>query len=254
VLVIGESSYNYYGYSYTYEFFIGAGSYMSSYGYAYYNADRLWYTYSSPYYSYTSEGTTFSQVGNYLYLDMDRTEADYTWSQTYPTYGCYSPEYASPIYTSAVGAYSGTSDSHCGYYAGTYPYEYDVWSVTPSSGQTVTVSVDTVADTTAFSPYMWILDEDECTLGWVSDSFDCSYAPSWGSCPSMEFVADAETYKIIIGSFGSCAGTTADYEILVDADSDPTLTLVADGVTNEWTGTAGPATTTFIDLDGEVIP
>jgi hypothetical protein len=254
-LEIGADLYTYNGATYGLEYFRVVGRYTSpenatSYGYP------LWYDYSHHYgESHASTDSTFTQVGNYVYLDMDRTRPDYTWLPTYPTYGCYSPEYAqAPIYTSAVGAYSDTGDSHCGYATGTYLEQYDVWSVTPASGQTVTISVDTVAAATAFDPYFWILDQDECTLGSADDSFTCSYPPSSGSCPSMEFIADAETYKIIVGSYGACTGTTADYEIRVDAPSDPTLTPVADNTVNELIHTAGLVTSTFIDLDGEIIP
>ena len=157
------------------------------------------------------------------------------------------------MYSSAAGQYSGSSDSNCGT-TSWYGYdEVDVWEVTPSAGETLTVSVDTVASATAFDPNMWVNDSDSCTVGGADDSFTCTYQPAAFSCPSLQFTTDAETYSIVVGSLGSCNGSTAEYVLLVDAPSDPGLTLAQDNL--ELAPTVTTTTTiTTVDLDGTLVP
>ena len=69
----------------------------------------------------------------------------------------------------------------------------------------------------------------------------------------MQFVADAETYNVIVGSYGSCTGTAAEYALLVDAPSDPSLALVQDNYAPSSTTTTRTSTLS-IDLDGTLVP
>ena len=49
------------------------------------------------------------------------------------------------------------------------------------------------------------------------------------SCPSYRFLATkGEKYFVIVASNGSCAGATGEYEIVLDAPSDPSLSLTDD--------------------------
>ena len=226
-------------------------TYYPGYGTGYDTAYN-WYRYAGAYGTYSSADTTWAWTGNYIYWDVNSTETDTDYSYPYPLYDCYSTETGTEVTSSASGVYSGVSDSSCtAYYYGTY--EVDVWAITPSAGETLTVSVDTVATATAFDPRLWVNDSDSCTVGAADDSFVCTYQPAAYDCPSLEFVADAETYSIMVESLGSCNGTTAEYALLVDAPSDPGLTLTNDNVS--VTGTSTTTTTvTSLDLDGTLVP
>lgn len=90
----------------------------------------------------------------------------------------------------------------------------DVWEVELTAGDLFLATVDTVAADTAFDPYFLINGPDTCTEGIADDSFDCTFTPTDYSCPSAKLDVDADgTYQIIVGSYGSCTGETADYEI-----------------------------------------
>jgi hypothetical protein len=95
----------------------------------------------------------------------------------------------------------------------------------------VTIAIDTVSYATMFDPSVTVTDSATCQLGTVGNSFSCSYVPVSGvaSCPSYRlFTTKGEQYDVLVSSNGYCAGATGEYEIVVDAASDPSLTLAAD--------------------------
>ena len=101
-----------------------------------------------------------------------------------------------------------------------------------TSGDTVSVTLDTVSDASTFDPTMWINDGASCTFLEADDSFDCAFPPPSGyQCPSGQFTASSDgTYQVVVRSAGDCDGSSGDYALSVDAASDPTLTLVADDI------------------------
>ena len=251
-----NTSGSYSGTPFTLDAFRARGQETYTYGgstYTTYDTSYHWYDYTGSAGAYTSPYATWAWTGNAVYWDLNQTNTDTAYTYPYPSYDCTSTETATTTSASAAGLYSGSSDSNCGT-SSWYGYdEVDVWQVTPSVGETLTVSVDTVATATAFDPYMWVNDSDSCTVGGADDSFTCTYQPAAYDCPSLQFTADAETYSIVVGSLGSCNGTTAEYTLLVDAASDPSLAQTQDNL--ELTPTVQTTTTvTSIDLDGTLVP
>jgi hypothetical protein len=81
-----------------------------------------------------------------------------------------------------------------------------------------------------------------CNLGggfpsYADDNYACTYAPDLWECPSYKVTLDPkETYYVMVLSMGTCSGDYGDYQITVDTDGDPSLTLVNDDM-NAWTTT-----------------
>lgn len=104
----------------------------------------------------------------------------------------------------------------------------DVWTVEATAGAQVVVGADTVADGTAFDPQMYVNGPDGCTILIADDSFECTFPPPSYRCPAAGFTAEAGTYQIAVISVGSCAGTEAAYEFVVEGLAAPNLTLLED--------------------------
>jgi hypothetical protein len=105
----------------------------------------------------------------------------------------------------------------------------DLWEVTADSADDLSISVDTVSDSTTFDPWFFVIDPDGCTTYLADDNFECAYPPPEYSCPSVSLAAEAGTYQIaVLGYADSCAGSTAEYELTVDGADGATLTLIAD--------------------------
>ncbi|MDP2311910.1 MAG: hypothetical protein Q8P41_03330 [Pseudomonadota bacterium] len=217
----------YYG-SYPYDdaFLVGADYYGTGSAY--------WFVtmYDGSYYG------TFSRSGN-----------DISWSYTAESvsyYGGYSAYYDSC--SSSYYGYSGSSFSGTG---GTSLLDcdgliVDVWEVTTDGTAPLDVSVDTVDATTAFDAKIWVNDPDGCSVGFADDSFDCTYPPPTWQCPSTQITTPtAGTYQIVVESLGDCAGSTAEYQLLVDGGTD--VVLVHDDVSS--TG-ASVEVTTRVDVQG----
>jgi hypothetical protein len=145
------------------------------------------------------------------------------------------------LYDDVNGSYSGQSELDCG------GEEVDVWSFVASAGDTADIAIDTVGNTTAFDPLMWVNDPSGCTLNTSDDSFDCTYPPPSYQCPSTEQpIRSSGSYEIVVASFGSCAGSVGEYEIVVDlGGSNPRLTLEHDDVSRYSAGA-----TTMFDISG----
>jgi hypothetical protein len=124
------------------------------------------------------------------------------------------------------GAYAKSDSIPCS--VGSY---YDRWSFYASSDDYVSISVDTVSSSTTFDPLIVVTDIATCELLSVGDSFSCSEVPVVGvaSCPSARLFATAgEQYFVLVASNGYCAGATGEYELVLDAPFDPSLTLTGD--------------------------
>jgi hypothetical protein len=133
------------------------------------------------------------------------------------------------VSTPASGPYVGGSTLNCG--AGTM---YDLWSFYSGSSEYAYVSVDTVSAKTAFDPRLYVLDDTMCSVGlafeeYADDDFECTYAPSLWACPAFKVSLDPKsTYYVMVISLGTCNGTVAEYDLTVETDGDPSLTLAAD--------------------------
>ncbi|MFT4975732.1 MAG: hypothetical protein ACI8S6_001625 [Myxococcota bacterium] len=90
----------------------------------------------------------------------------------------------------------------------------DLWEMELTAGDTFLATVDTVAADSAFDPFFYLNGPDSCTLGEADDSFPCTHPPLDYSCPAARFVIDEDgTYQIAVGSYGSCTGDRAEYEL-----------------------------------------
>jgi hypothetical protein len=216
--------YTVYGY---YDDYVYTDVLLWGYGINYYT-----YYYPGPYWSF------FISSGESPYGTFSRTGDDISWSFyiAYDDTAYYANyyTYCSSVYGTAGtsnygGAYTGTSTVDCGYYGGDEPV-IDVWSMMATVGDTVSVTVDTVADDTAFDTLLWVNDGDSCTVAYADDSFDCTYTPAAYQCSSVQFDATTETYELVVASYGSCNGDEAEYQLSVDAASNPMLALSQDSI------------------------
>jgi len=215
-----DSMAGYYG-SYSNVFATGFSYDLSAYGYGYYPGPYFWVL--------AADGLgygTFSRDGDDISWTWDYTgyETDYTY---YYFDTCSSYLYYDDFAELVPSAFTGTSDMDC---AGQI---VDVWTVELLAGQTAEVSVDTVDSGSAFDPLMWFNDTAGCTVAYNDDSFDCTYPPPSYQCPSVDYEITADgTYQIVVASYGSCAGSTAEYQVAVDVGgADPNLQLLADDAT-----------------------
>lgn len=104
----------------------------------------------------------------------------------------------------------------------------DVWSFEGAAGESATITVDTVADDTAFDPRLYLNTPDGCTSMTADDNFDCTFPPPSYACPSLELQTGAGTHQVVIIAAGSCAGEIAEYSIRVDGPAGDSLQLAVD--------------------------
>ena len=96
----------------------------------------------------------------------------------------------------------------------------DVWTFEAEAGQVLYVTVDTIADATAFDPALEVVGPEECVVVSADDEFDCTYEPPSYGCPSSRFTASATgTYYVAVRALGSCRSDEAAYA--VDVRTDP---------------------------------
>ena len=105
-----------------------------------------------------------------------------------------------------------------------------MWSAQFSAGDTIRVSVDTTDEDGQFDPTVVISNEDSCLVIEADNSFVCTSSASGETeCPAVEFITDSTgTYNILV-SGGICHDYMPQYELAVNASSDPELTLVEEG-------------------------
>jgi hypothetical protein len=99
---------------------------------------------------------------------------------------------------------------------------YDVYTITATEGDTITLSVDTVADATAFDPSFSVLSPSGCSVVAADDSFDCAFEPTDWQCPGIEFVApETGDYRILVQNLGSCQDDSSPggYQISTNASA-----------------------------------
>src|SRR6185436_14997425 len=107
-------------------------------------------------------------------------------------------------------------------------FPYDLWSFTARADDIAYISVDTTSAATAVDTELFVMDSTSCFLGEADDSFECTYAPAEGSCPSYVLpVVRGDDYFVLVHSYGSCASNTGEYKLSIGHPSDPTLTLVS---------------------------
>ena len=203
-------------------------------------ADAFIMGFSYDYYGYLYPGYYFivSSDDDYSYGTFARTDDDIEWSFDYTsddydlTYydGCdYGAEYSYADENFGGDSVSGSVDCD-GELA-------DVWTFDATEGSTISVSVDTVGEDTAFDTYMYINGPDGCTFVYADDNYDCTFEPTEYQCSAYEWdAATSGTYAVVIASYGSCTGETAEYslsvrgadgDIGVEADDAESSTLVS---------------------------
>lgn len=90
----------------------------------------------------------------------------------------------------------------------------DVWTLDLRVGDTFSVSVDTVAARTAFTPVIWVNSPDTCTEIVAEQNYRCSFGHRL-SCPSLEWTAhQAGDWQIVVANT-DCRGV-GEYNIEVD--------------------------------------
>jgi hypothetical protein len=191
----------YYG-DYTNAFQVGFAVDYAAYGGGYYEG---------PYFSTLSYDSSYYSTFTVDDSSLAWTFASEGYGQDFGSYYTYcSYFYGYQTY----GVYPGTADTSSLDCDGEI---IDTWTFEGVEGGTAYVTVDTVADETAFDPRMWVNDPDGCTIAAADDSFACTYPPPTYECPGV-IVEDltAGTYTVVVNSYGDCAGETADYSLAVD--------------------------------------
>jgi hypothetical protein len=184
-------------------------------GYTSYGAGPYWWVLS---HENSTEGT-FARAGD----DIAWTWEYQAWVDVDPFYEDCGDVAASDAETDFPGATSVTDDLDCeGNLA-------DVYRFTGVDGETVHLTVDTVAEDTAFDPAFYVNGPDSCTVIEADDSFDCTWPPPAYRCPAVELETVDGDYLVVITSRGNCAGDSAAYELRFDG-SDPDLVVVEDDV------------------------
>ncbi|MDP7113231.1 MAG: hypothetical protein QGH45_14755, partial [Myxococcota bacterium] len=89
----------------------------------------------------------------------------------------------------------------------------DAFQFSGVAGQTVQLTVDTVAAETSFDPAFYVNGPDGCTVIEADDSFECTWPPPAYSCPAAEIETVDGEYLVVVRSRGACAGAAAEYEL-----------------------------------------
>ena len=106
-------------------------------------------------------------------------------------------------------------------------FPYDLWSFTARADEVAYITVDTTSAASTVDTELFVMDSTSCILGDADDSFECTYPPAEGSCPSYVLpVAQGDDYFVLVHSYGSCAGATGEYKLSITGSDDPGLTLV----------------------------
>lgn len=185
---------------------------LSDYGYGVYEGPyfaQIWDYYS------TSYGTTPS----YSYADVSDGSITFGYANggTVMDYYAYY-EYCDYVYWSYADTNYGGDDSLTGEVDCDGVF-FDTFTFQAVAGTTAYVSIDTIADDSAFDPFMRIQDADGCTLVTADDNFDCTYTPAAYYCPSVGYdIEEDGEYTVVVGSYGSCNGDSAEYSISIDVE------------------------------------
>lgn len=184
------------------------------------------------YYDYT-ENHPPHWDGSNLRWSEDESRPNYFLPSPYLDY-CGNAQYG--VY--GVGPFAGVSvvDDIGVYYTDS---NFDVWEFSGSLGDTVNLSVDTVAALTAFSPYLTITDDTGCILASSSGSFACTFDDpnQWyysnTLCPAIQFAVPADgVYRAVVSGYSSYSSgayvAQGSYGLTMDNPTSASLTRVAD--------------------------
>lgn len=150
------------------------------------------------------EGETFAW--EHTKLSDGEYRYGYHWCETLP--GESADDGTGASYGGA--AYLGSLD--CG------PAVMDTWALDAHAGDTLALTVDTVASASAFDPAFFVSGPDGCALLAADDSFACTDDASLG-CPSGTLVAPEDgAYRISVWGQGHCPSGGEDYQLLVQVD------------------------------------
>ena len=183
-----------------------------------------------PYFAWLVFTGDYLEAGE-IHWDGDDVEWswDTSWSWTEPNLELY--RYCrEPALSNAWRPYEGNiyeGDLPCERYLwswyGDETYEYfvggraDVWSFDGSAGDTLSVTVDTVAPNTAFVPDLWLNTPEDCTDLVAYGEVRCTYGGE--HCPSARTrLARDGPYQLIVASTSWCASSRAEYELTFDLD------------------------------------
>ena len=213
-----QSEYTYSGYygSYTYSNMLQTGYYYDYYGTIY---GPGWFTVGfdgNAYGSATFDGTDLAWTFDYN-ITEDVYEANYYYQYCDYLYG-------------ASYFYDGND------YNGDWSYTDntgDVWTVETVAGETVTLSVNTVAEESAFDPVMYVIGSDTCLDATADDTFECAFPPPSGyACPSVTFTGDGGPATLIIYGFDATdCGSSGAGAYTLDVGGATNATLSSDEAT-----------------------
>jgi hypothetical protein len=137
-------------------------------------------------------------------------------------------EYCGGPYVGDVGAanYGGAYVDY-GTWTDCRTFPYDLWSFTARADELAYITVDTMSATTTVDTELFVMDATWCLLGDADDSFECTYPPAQGACPSYVLpVERGDDYFVLVHSYGSCGSATGEYKLSISHSDDPGLTLV----------------------------
>lgn len=214
LLMIGAALYEGYYYDYANALMFGYGYTFEYYGYE--------YDYPGPYigpiaYDGSTYGT-FSRTGDDIAWTFGYS---YTYNEYSPTYTLYCEYFEqSDARADLVEDGSGVqSDLDCS------GAQVDVWTFEVDGETEVKVTVDTVADASAFDPQFYITDAAACAISYADDNFDCTYPPPTYQCPAANLgVLAVGTYTAVVGSWNDCNGSIGTYELRTEGTLNLTLT------------------------------
>ena len=110
-----------------------------------------------------------------------------------------------------------------------YGDQYDIWGITLRAGEVIYVSVDVTDAENMSDPMFMVTGPDYCLTATGYNELGCSEdIRDSDSCPAAEFLPDESGQHYIIVHVNECSTENAPYQVGVDADTDPDLTLLAD--------------------------
>lgn len=114
----------------------------------------------------------------------------------------------------------------------------DVYSFEAIAGEKIKFILDTVTEDTAMDTMLAINAPQGCTVAVSDDAFRCSYDPLEYECAGGSFTPESSgTYEVVVWGWGACTAPDSDldglgdigaYELRVDSERDPKLTLLKD--------------------------
>jgi len=187
-------------------------------------------------------------------LSVDGDTLRWSWSRETTTRTeshrdlCQAAEWITAGGDASDAKWSVTDSLPCGDWTadGTLDGRIDVWSITTVAGQPMSIAVDTLSQSTAFDPWMWVSDGAGCVLGEADAGFPCAHGSA--DCPGLELSPDGSSLTVAVASWGGCADVASAYRLRVETNDSPEILLVSDDVPR-WDETV---TATEIELEGRL--